>query len=65
MLEDELTVEKIHLRFAYWREFPPAHLLLRAIAIGLGAFKPREETDARAQENAIAKLRALFPDGRI
>jgi hypothetical protein len=28
---------------AYWREFPPTHLLVRSIAIWAGAFKPRED----------------------
>jgi hypothetical protein len=60
-LEAELTFPRIFARHAYWRENPPASVLLMALAIGFGAWKPRES----APRDAIATLRGLFPSGRI
>jgi hypothetical protein len=54
-------------RMAYWREFPPTHLLVRNIAIWAGAFKPasRAADPKIAQAENDAKLRAMFPTGKI
>lgn len=59
-LEAELTFVKIFARHAYWRENPPAPVLLSALAIGLGCWKPE-----RRATDAVAALRGLFPSGRI
>jgi hypothetical protein len=51
---------------AYWREFPPTHLLVRNIAIWAGAFKPASRgRSEKAQAENDAKLRAMFPTGKI
>jgi hypothetical protein len=42
---------------AYWRDFPPTHILVRAIAVGLGVFKPER---ALGEEMSDAELRAAF-----
>ncbi|MFY9831691.1 MAG: hypothetical protein WAK66_03125 [Methylocystis sp.] len=47
-------------RQSYWREFPPTHVLARAIAVGLGVFKP-----AAPPRDAMATLKAMFPEGKI
>ena len=53
-------------RMAYWREFPPSHLLLRSLAIWAGAFKPPRALDPnKAAAENDAKLRAMFPTGKI
>ena len=64
-LEDTLTFSRIFARFAYWKEFPPTHVLVRSIAAYLGAYKPERRADPRAHEDAIAQVKAAFPDGRI
>jgi hypothetical protein len=38
-------------------------VLVRAIAVGLGVFKPHEPPQAK--EDAMTALRAMFPGGRI
>jgi hypothetical protein len=62
-LEATLTFPRYFARQDYWRDFPPVHMLVRAIAIGLGAYRPQER--ATEKENAMATLRALFPGGKI
>jgi hypothetical protein len=47
----------------YWKQFPPTHLLVRAVAIWAGAYKP-EETQA-VKVSSPDELRALFPSGSI
>ena len=60
-LEDELTFQRIFARNAYWRENPPAPVLLGALAAGFGVWKP----ERRAADDPVTALRALFPSGRI
>jgi hypothetical protein len=60
-LEAELIFTRIFARHAYWRENPPAPVLLSALAIGLRCWKP----ERRAADDAVAALRGLFPSGRI
>jgi hypothetical protein len=62
-LESTLTFPRYFARQDYWRDFPPVHVLLRAIAVGLGAYRPQEP--AAAKQDAMATLRAMFPDGKI
>ena len=59
-MEATLTFPRFFARQAYWREFPPAHVLLRSIAVGLGVFKP-----AKTLSEGMAALRAMFPGGRF
>jgi hypothetical protein len=60
-LEAELTFARILARHSYWRENPPANVLLAALAAGLGVWKPEQAPPAAS----IQTLRALFPSGRI
>ena len=46
-LEANLTFPRLFARQAYWREFPPTHVLARAIAVGLGVFKPGAAAEGR------------------
>jgi hypothetical protein len=47
----------------YWREFPPPHLLLRNIAIGLGVFTPpKRKVDAETQKRVAEKADALLDE---
>jgi hypothetical protein len=64
-LEDTLTFPRIFTRFAYWRECPPTHVLVRAIAVGLGVFKPETKPTAFDNARVDAELRAAFPSGVI
>jgi hypothetical protein len=59
-LEARLTFPRIFARGDYWREFPPPSALLRAIAVGLGVYKPSTPSG-----EARAKLREMFPSGKI
>lgn len=59
-LEASLTFPRLFARQGYWREFPPTHVLVRAIAVGLGVFKP-----GAPPRDAMATLRAMFPGGKI
>jgi hypothetical protein len=60
-LERELTFPRIFARHAFWRENPPAAILLTALAIGFGAWKP----GVRAASEPVGALRELFPAGRF
>jgi hypothetical protein len=44
---------------AYWRDFPPTHILVRAIAVGLGVYKPKR-TPGADEEMSDAELRATI-----
>jgi hypothetical protein len=59
-LEAELTFPRLFARQVYWREFPPPPMLLRAIAVGLGVYKP-----AANAADALGTLREMFPGGKI
>ncbi|ARN82172.1 hypothetical protein [Methylocystis bryophila] len=60
VLEAELTFPRLFARQAYWREFPPPPMLMRAIAVGLGVYKPAANTT-----DAMGTLKAMFPGGKI
>ncbi|WP_298421063.1 hypothetical protein [Rhodoblastus sp.] len=60
-LEGELTFPRISARYNYWQENPPASILLWALAVGLGVWRPSR----RAGADARSTLRSLFPTGRI
>jgi hypothetical protein len=57
-----LTFVRFEARMKYWHKFPPPHVMLRAIAIKQGAYKP--EPDA-APRGKVEDLRSLFPGGQI
>ena len=59
-LEASLTFPRLFARQSYWREFPPTHVLARAIAVGMGVFKP-----VPPPRDAMATLKAMFPEGKI
>lgn len=60
-LEAELTFARIFARHDYWRENPPASVLLAALAVGFGVWEPKR----KKPDDAVAVLRGLFPSGRI
>ncbi len=43
---------------AYWRDFPPTHILVRALAVGIGVYKP--EKFRGTEEMSDSQLRAMF-----
>ena len=43
----------------YWRDFPPTHILVRALAIGIGVYKP-EKSHGGSEDMSDAQLRAMF-----
>lgn len=60
-LEAELTFPRILARHGYWRENPPTPVVLMALAVGFGVWKPERPT----ADDAVAALRGMFPSGRI
>lgn len=62
-----LTIPRITARNRYWRAFPPAHLLLKAIATWAGALKPHDfdvpDQPRASGPSGLAELRAMFPGG--
>lgn len=47
----------------YWDEFPPPHLLMRNIAIGLGVFQPpKRKVDAAEQRRVAKKAESLLDE---
>lgn len=62
-LEDELTLPRLYARMGYWDEFPPPHLLMRNIAIGLGVFQPpKRKVDAAEKKRAAEKAAGLLDE---
>jgi hypothetical protein len=62
-LEDALTLPRLYARMDYWREFPPAHLLMRDIAVGLGVFEPPKRKVGAAEQKRLAeKADRLFDE---
>lgn len=54
---DALTIPRYRALKRYWDDFPPAHLLLRALA----GYQPRKTAPA----DSFAALAALAPDGKL
>jgi len=52
-------------RFRYWRTYPPAHVLLRAIAVWAGAIDQGKLDPAPGERNVISleAFREQYPDG--
>lgn len=43
---------------AYWRDFPPPHILIRTIAVGIGVYTPDKPSADEGMSDA--QLRAMF-----
>jgi hypothetical protein len=61
---DELTLHDVLSLFAYWREFPPTHEILKTV------YRIEQKTDraiARSENDpsGIGGLIARFPDGLV
>ena len=44
---------------AYWRDFPPTHVLVRALAVGIGVYKP-DKAVGGTEEMSDGELRSMF-----
>ncbi|HTJ02208.1 MAG TPA: hypothetical protein VL492_05410 [Methylovirgula sp.] len=60
---DEMTLFDVEALFAYWRDFPPAHEILKY------AYRIERKADAptldAADPSGIGALIARFPDGKV
>ncbi len=64
---DEMTLFDVEALFDYWRDFPPAHEILKYVyRIERKADAPKggEAADA-ADPSGIGTLIARFPDGKV
>ncbi|MDR3407077.1 MAG: hypothetical protein P4L68_01100 [Methylovirgula sp.] len=60
---DEMTLFDVANLFAYWRETPPAHEILKCVY--RIAPKPAAEPNAAGDPSGIGALIARFPDGQV
>jgi hypothetical protein len=60
---DEMTLADVAALFAYWRENPPAHEILKCVY----RIEPRPEMRAvsPSDPSGIGALIARFPDGKV
>lgn len=61
---DEMTLHDIRQLFAYWREWPPVHEILKCVY----RLEPKPMTSSRrsdADPSGIGALVARFPDGAV
>jgi hypothetical protein len=58
---DALTIPRYRALQRYWHDYPPAHLLLRALV----GFKPRARKDAATAPASFETLAALAPGGTL
>jgi hypothetical protein len=61
---DEMTLFDVEALFAYWRDFPPAHEILKYV------YRIERKADApnaaeAADPSGIGALIARFPDGKV
>lgn len=61
---DELTFHDVLSLFAYWREFPPTHEILK-YAYRIEQKNERESVKSRSDPSGIGGLIARFPDGLV
>jgi hypothetical protein len=61
---DELTLDDVLSLFTYWREFPPAHEILKSV---FRIEQKRDRTTAKSEgdPSGIGGLIARFPDGLV
>ena len=60
---DEMTLFDVANLFAYWRETPPAHEILKCVY--RIAPKPMAEPNTADDPSGIGALIARFPDGQV
>jgi hypothetical protein len=59
---DDMTLFDVHALFAYWRDFPPVHEILKAVhGIACAAKAPENPNDP----SGIGSLIARFPNGKV
>ncbi len=61
---DEMTLFDVHMLFAYWRDFPPVHEILRSVH-GLTRPASYKSPDNAGDPSGIGGLIARFPDGKV
>jgi len=59
---DEMTFFDIQALFAYWREFPPAHEVLKIVH---GLAPASQMTNDARDPSGIGGLIARFPNGKV
>jgi len=62
-LERDLTMHRLFARFRYWRRAPPAHVLLRVIAEGLGVIEFKKPFKASSVESIKDVARRFGSNG--
>lgn len=61
---DEMTLFDVHALFAYWRDFPPAHEILK-IVHGVERKPAPESSKVASDPSGIGSLIARFPNGKV
>ena len=60
---DEMSLFDVMALFAYWREHPPVHEILKCVY--RIESKPEPELVSNVDPSGIGALIARFPDGRV
>lgn len=60
---DEMTLADVAALFAYWRENPPTHEILKYVY--RIAPKPEPQVASSSDPSGIGSLIARFPDGKV
>jgi hypothetical protein len=61
---DELTLHDVVNLFAYWRDFPPAHEILKCV-YRIEPISNQEIAKSNGDPSGIGGLIARFPDGLV
>lgn len=61
---DELTFHDVLSLFAYWREFPPVHEILKSV-FGIEQKANRMIARSKSDPSGIGGLIARFPNGLV
>ncbi len=61
---DEMTLFDIQALFSYWRDFPPAHEILKLVYRVERKLASKASKDS-ADPSGIGNLIARFPDGQV
>ena len=61
---DELTLHDVADLFAYWRDYPPAHEILKCV-YRIEPKSPQNSTASNRDPSGIGGLIARFPDGLV
>ncbi len=59
---DEMTLFDVNALFAYWRDFPPAHEILKCVH---GITRTPKPVNAVGDPSGIGSLITRFPDGKV